>query len=130
MSGVAARRGGVKPRQVVCQRRARPPQPELKAPNLANSALDHERLSRQTYLTLREFAELYRRPSVNAARMWLKRHPAIPLIRMGGSVLVARRDVEREIERQAEEIVQPAGDRHARESRPAVVRAKAESASR
>jgi hypothetical protein len=86
--------------------------------------VDHERLARQTYLTLREFAELYRRPSVNAARMWLKRHPAIPLIRMGGSVLVARRDVEREIERQSEEAIQPSRDRHAGESRPALVRAK------
>jgi hypothetical protein len=123
MSG-AARRRLVESSHVVSQRRARPAKAQLQAPNLENPTFDHERLARQTYLTLREFAELYRRPSVNAARMWLKRHPAIPLIRMGGSVLVARRDVEREIERQSEEAIQPSRDRHAGESRPALVRAK------
>lgn len=100
-------------REVVLQRRRRPTKAKRQATDLGDAAFDDARLERQTYLTLPEFAHHYRKPSVNAARMWLARHPQVPTTDADGTVLVRRRDMERFLDQRMNARSHGAGD-HAR----------------
>lgn len=104
----------VQPLDVVLQSRGRAAKAPRQARHLLDAAFDDERLARQLYLTLAEVAHLYRKPSANAARMWLKRVVKVQTFDNGR--LARRRDIEDALQQLADEGARGVS-RHAPQSR-------------
>lgn len=59
--------------------------------------IDHERLSRKTYLTIRETQAYLSFPSEGAVYQWARK-AAIPKCHRGGTILFLRRDLDEAVQ--------------------------------
>jgi hypothetical protein len=91
------------------KRSRRPSAAQLRAAELRDASFDHERLGKQTYLTVPELCAYGRFKTEHSAYQFLTRHQ-IPKCRKGRSLIVLRRDFDRAVQPPCAKVVRSKGN--------------------